>query len=297
MLERPFANPRETCAALMRSLTLVCVVVAGALGSALPAKAADGVHQQTIPRRFDWSFAGVAGHYDKAQLQRGFKVYKEVCSSCHSLKMVAFRNLAEPGGPLFTQAEALATAQSYKVKDGPNDAGDMFERPGRLSDRFPPPFPNEQAARAALSGAYPPDMSVLAKARGYSRGFPTFLLDALPGFAYQEHGVDYIASLLTGYSDAPKDVELPPGQYYNIYMPGRRIGMPPPLADGAVTYDDKTPQTVEQYAKDVSAFLMWTAEPHLQDRKRTGLWAVSFLIVFAGLLYFTKRRIWEGVSH
>ena len=296
MLERRRSKHRENWIVSMRSFRSAAIIIM-ALGFAFPAYAQGESAHPVTPRRFDWSFAGISGRYDAEQLRRGFKVYKEVCSSCHSLKMIAFRNLAEPGGPEFSQAEALAIAASYKVKDGPNDAGDYYERPGRLSDTFPPPFPNEQAAKAALAGAYPPDMSVLAKARGYSRGFPTFLLDALPGFAYQEHGVDYIASLLMGYSDAPHGVELPPGQYYNVYMPGRRIGMPPPLADGSVTYDDKTPQTTEQYSKDVSAFLMWTAEPHLQDRKRVGFWAVSFLIVFAGLLYFTKRRIWEGVPH
>jgi ubiquinol-cytochrome c reductase cytochrome c1 subunit len=256
-----------------------------------------GAHQTAIPLAQSWSFAGMFGRYDKAQLRRGLQVYREVCANCHSLKMIAFRNLAEPGGPELSQAEVKSIAESYKVKDGPNDAGDMFERPGRLSDRFPPPFPNEQAARAALAGAYPPDMSVLAKARGFSRGFPKFLLDGLPGLSYQEQGVDYIVALLGGYEEAPAGVTLTPGQYYNIYMPGRRTGMPPPLADGSVTYDDGAPQTVEQYAKDVSAFLMWTAEPHLDSRKRVGLGVVSFLLVFAGLLYFTKRKIWSDVSH
>jgi len=269
-----------------------------ALTCGAPAFAEEDVaHQSATPPRQSWSFAGASGRFDKAQLRRGLKVYREVCASCHSLKMVAFRNLGEPGGPELSPAEVKALAESYKIKDGPNDAGDMFDRPGRPSDRFPPPFANEQAARAALAGAYPPDMSVLAKARGYPRGFPKFVFDALPGFSYQEQGVDYIAALLGGYRDPPKGVTLSPGQYYNIYMPGRRTGMPPPLADGAVTYDDGTPQTSEQYAKDVSAFLMWTAEPHLEDRKRVGLGVVAFLLVFAGLLYYTKRKIWANVAH
>ncbi|PWB82550.1 MAG: cytochrome c1 [Methylocystaceae bacterium] len=260
------------------------------------AMAEDG-HGQPKPPRQQWSFAGAFGSYDKGQLRRGFKVYKEVCSSCHSIGLLAFRNLSEKGGPELSEADAKALAESYKIKDGPNDAGDYYERPGRLSDRFPPPFPNEQAARAALNGAYPPDMSVLAKARGYSRGFPLFLADALPGFAYQEHGVDYITALLDGYADTPKGVTLPPGQYYNLYMPGRRTGMPPPLSDGAVTYDDGSPQTVAQYAKDVSAFLMWAAEPHLEERKQVGLRVVGFLIVLSALVYFTKRKIWAKVEH
>ena len=253
-------------------------------------------HERT-PKRFDWSFAGAFGRYDKAQLRRGFKVYKEVCSSCHSIKMLAFRNLSQPGGPEFPEKEVEALAASYKIKDGPNQAGEYFDRPGRPSDRFPPPFANEQAARAALAGNYPPDMSVLAKARGYSRGFPLFLFDALPGFSYQEHGVDYITSLMEGYEDPPPDVKLPEGQFYDPYMPGRRIGMPPPLSDGVVTYDDGAPQTIDQYAKDVAAFMMWVAEPHLESRKRVGLGVVAFLLVFVGLLYFTKRRIWSNVPH
>ncbi len=228
-------------------------------------------HEQK-PKRFDWSFAGAFGRYDKAQLRRGFKVYKEVCSSCHSIKMLAFRNLSQPGGPEFPEKEVEALAASYKIKDGPNQAGEYFDRPGRPSDRFPPPFANEQAARAALAGNYPPDMSVLAKARGYSRGFPLFLFDALPGFSYQEHGVDYITSLMEGYEDPPPDVKLPDGQFYDPYMPGRRIGMPPPLSDGVVTYEDGAPQTIDQYAKDVAAFMMWVAEPHLEVAQASRAW-------------------------
>jgi ubiquinol-cytochrome c reductase cytochrome b/c1 subunit len=269
--------------------------------AAPPAKEKEASHEsarhEEKPKRFDWSFAGAFGHYDKAQLRRGFKVYKEVCSSCHSIKMLAFRNLSQPGGPEFSEKEVEALAASYKVKDGPNESGEYYDRPARPSDRFPPPFANEQAARAALAGNYPPDMSVLAKARGYSRGFPLFLFDALPGFSYQEHGVDYIVSLMEGYEDTPPDVNMPEGQFYDPYMPGRRIGMPPPLSDGVVTYDDGAPQTIDQYAKDVAAFMMWVAEPHLESRKRVGLGVIAFLLVFVGLLYYTKRKIWTDVPH
>lgn len=289
---------RTTPAIIPRMKTLLALLaLTFAFVSPAAPVAAQGSHQTATPSRQDWSFSGVFGRFDKAQLRRGLKVYREVCASCHSLKMIAFRNLAEPGGPELTPDQAKTIAESYKVKDGPNDAGDMFERPGRLSDRFPPPFPNEQAARAALAGAYPPDMSVLAKARGYPRGFPKFLFDALPGFSYQEQGVDYMVALLGGYHEPPAGVTLAPGQYYNAYMPGQRTGMPPPLADGAVTYDDGTPQTSEQYAKDIAAFLMWTAETHLDDRKRVGLGVVAFLVMFAGLLYFTKKKIWSNVAH
>ncbi len=263
---------------------------------AAPAVAQEGHHEKK-PETHGWTFAGFFGHYDKPQLRRGFKVYKEVCSTCHSIKMLAFRNLGQPGGPEFSEKEVAELAATYKVKDGPNDAGEYYDRPARPSDRFPPPVAKEQAARAAMSGAYPPDMSVLVKARGYGRGFPTFLLDALPGLSYQEHGSDYVASLLKGYTEAPHGVTVPEGQYYNAYMPGNRIGMPPPLSDGAVTYDDGSPQTVDQYSKDVTAFLMWVAEPHLEARKHIGQGVLAFLIIFALLLYFTKRKIWSNVAH
>lgn len=274
-------------------------VFAATLSSASPsaASSSDPAKHEETPLRYEWSFAGVFGRYDKAQLRRGFKVYKEVCATCHSIKMLAFRNLGQPGGPEFSPEEVKALAESYKIKDGPNEAGEYYERPGRPSDRFPSPFANEQAARTALGGSNPPDMSVLAKARGYSRGFPWFLLDALPGFSYQEHGVDFIVSLMEGYADPPPDTQLPPGQFYDPYMPGRRIGMPPPLVDGVVAYDDGAPQTIDQYAKDVAAFMMWTAEPHLNARKSTGLAVLSFLIVFAGMLYFVKKKIWSNVAH
>lgn len=248
-----------------------------------------------MPPRQDWSFAGFTGKYDKGQLQRGFKVYREVCASCHGLSLVAFRNLAEPGGPGFSTGQVQALAAEYKVQDGPDDSGEMFERPGRPADRFPSPFPNEEAARAANGGAYPPDMSLLAKARSYSRGFPWFLIDSLPGFAYQEHGVDYIHAILVGYHEAPADMVLQPGQYYNEYMPGHRIAMAKPIEDGQVEYTDGTPATVDQYGKDVAAFMMWAAEPKLEARKKMGLSVMLFLLVFAGLLYATKKKVWSGL--
>ncbi|PPD45936.1 MAG: cytochrome c1 [Methylocystis sp.] len=283
---------------MKRRLFVSCLSGAALLMSFLAAPAlAESGHHEKRPEAHEWSFAGALGRFDRAQLRRGFKVYKEVCSTCHSVKLLAFRNLSQPGGPEFSEKEVVELAASYKVRDGPNDSGEYFERPARPSDRVPPPFANEQAARAAMSGAYPPDMSVLVKARGYGRGFPTFLFDAIPGFSYQEHGVDYVASLLKGYSEPPHDMKIPDGQYYNAYMAGNRIGMPPPLSDGAVTYDDGAPQTVDQYARDVTAFMMWVAEPHLEARKRIGLGVISFLIVFAGLLYFTKRKIWSNVAH
>ncbi|WP_319796704.1 cytochrome c1 [Nitrobacter sp.] len=243
------------------------------------------------PPSLNWSFAGPFGKFDQAQLQRGYKVYKEVCSACHSMNLVHYRNLTDPGGPGFSVAQAAALAAEIQVKDGPNDAGDMFERPGRIADRFPSPFPNENAARTANGGAAPPDLSLMAKARGYERGFPQFIFDAFTQF--QEKGPNYIHALLTGFEDTPpQGFALPEGSFYNRYFPGHAIKMPNPLSDDQITYDDGTPQKVDQYATDVAAFLMWAAEPKLEERKRIGFQVMIFMVVFAGLLYFTKRAVW-----
>jgi cytochrome c1 len=263
--------------------------------SALGASAASA-QEQELPPKQHWSFAGPFGLYDPAQLQRGFKIYKEVCSTCHSIKLLAFRNLADPGGPGFTEAQAATIAAGYQITDGPNDKGEMFQRPGKLADHFPPPFPNDQAARAALGGALPPDMSVLAKARSVERGFPWFIFDAFT--QYQEDGPDYIHAILNGYEDPPPaGVTLPPGAQFNRYFPGHAIGMPKPLSDGQVEYTDGTPMTIDQYGRDVAAFLMWAAEPTLDARKRLGFQVFIFLIVLSGLLYFTKRKMWYEVKH
>jgi ubiquinol-cytochrome c reductase cytochrome c1 subunit len=273
-----------------RALGLAGLALGAVLTAASAAFAAGGHVEK--PPRMEWTFAGPFGFYDDAQLQRGFKVYREVCSACHSMKKLSFRNLAEPGGPGFTEDQVKALAAEYTVQDGPNDAGEMFERPGRPSDRFPSPFPNEQAARAAMGGAYPPDMSVLAKARTYTVGFPGFIFDIFT--QYQENGVDYIHALLAeGYVDPPADFKLAEGTNYNKFMPGNQIAMAMPLVDGQVEYTDGTPQTVDQYSRDVSAFLMWAAEPHLEARKELGFKVMIFLIVFATLLYFTKKKVWK----
>jgi len=272
-------------------------VIAVALAAALSgfAMRAASAQEAAAPPRQHWSFAGPFGTYDTAQLQRGFKIYKEVCSNCHSLKLIAFRNLADLGGPAFSEAQAATIAAGYQITDGPNDQGQMFQRPGRLADFFPAPFPNDQAARAALGGGLPPDMSVLAKARSYEAGFPWFIVDAFT--QYQEDGPDYIHAILNGYTDAPAGFTLPPGGQYNKYFPGHAIAMPKPLSDGQVEYTDGTPATVDQYGRDVAAFLMWAAEPTLDARKRLGFQVMIFLIVFAGLLYFTKKRVWHAVLH
>jgi len=272
-------------------LTAALAVCTATLG----ARITHAQEETPIPPRQHWSFAGPFGLYDTAQLQRGFKIYREVCSTCHSMKLLAFRNLADPGGPDFTEAQAATIAAGFQVTDGPNDKGEMFQRPGKLADRFPPPFPNDQAARAALGGALPPDMSVLAKARGAEQGFPWFVFDAF--IQYQEEGPDYIHALLNGYEDPPPGFALPPGAQYNKYFPGHAIGMPKPLSDGQVEYTDGTPTTVDQYGRDVAAFLMWAAEPKLDARKTLGFQVFIFLIVLTALLYFTKKRVWHAVKH
>jgi ubiquinol-cytochrome c reductase cytochrome b/c1 subunit len=274
----------------MTKRTALSFAIALTLGAALaaPAMAAEGTPH---PPRNKWSFAGPFGTFDRAQLQRGFKVYREVCSVCHSLELLSFRNLAEPGGPGYSAAQAASVASEYKIPDI-DDSGQPTDRPGRPADTFPKPFPNDKAA-IATHGAVPPDMSVLAKARTYERGFPWFLLDIFSQF--QEEGPDYIVALMQGYEDAPKDFALPQGAYYNKYFPGHTIRMRPPLSDGQVTYDDGSPQTVQQYAKDIAAFLMWAAEPHMEQRKRIGFQVMIFLIVLSGLLYFTKKKVWHDV--
>ncbi|OYW34655.1 MAG: cytochrome c1 [Rhizobiales bacterium 12-66-7] len=268
--------------------------VAAALVFGAPARAAEGGHDD-LPHRESWSFAGPFGSFDQGQLQRGFKVFREVCASCHSANFFYFRNLAQPGGPGFSEAQAKAVASEYQITDGPNDQGEMFQRPGRLSDQWPAPFPNDQAARVANGGALPPDFSVLAKARASHVGFPGFILDAFT--QYQEGGVDYIHALLTGYVDPPEGTKVQPGLHYNKYFPGHQIAMPKPISDGQVEYTDGTPATLDNYSRDVSAFMMWMAEPHLDARKRIGFQVMIFLFVFAGLLYFTKKKVWKDVAH
>jgi ubiquinol-cytochrome c reductase cytochrome b/c1 subunit len=266
----------------------VAALLAGPTSPQPAAAQSQDAHATPQPPKVEWSFSGPFGTFDRAQLQRGFKVYREVCQVCHGLKLLAFRNLSALG---FSEAQVKAIAAEYKVQDGPNDAGEMFEREGRPADTFPLPWPNENAARARYNGV-PPDFSVLAKARTYERGFPWFIFDFLT--QYQEHGPDYIHALLVGYREPPPGFELPPGTFYNAYFPGHAIAMPPPLTPRQVEYTDGTPTTIDQYAKDVTAFMMWAAEPHMEARKRIGFQVIIFLIVFGGLLYFTKQRVWAN---
>ena len=224
----------------------------------------------------DWSFKGLFGKFDRGSLQRGYQVYTEVCSSCHSMKYVSYRNLAEKGGPEFTESQVKAIAASFEVMDGPNADGEMFTRPGKLSDKFVMPYENEKAAQAANGGAYPPDMSVLVKARG--------------------GGANYIYSLLQGYEDPPIGITLDEGVHYNKYMYGNKIKMANPLSDGLVEYADGTEATVEQMSKDITTFLMWAAEPHLEARHQMGFKAILYLIILTILVYFSMKRIWSRIE-
>ncbi len=224
----------------------------------------------------DWTFKGLFGKFDRASLQRGYQVYTEVCAACHSMKYLSYRNLSEKGGPEFSVAQAKAIAASFEVTDGPNADGEMFQRPGKLSDKFVMPYENVKAAEAANGGAYPPDMSVLVKARG--------------------GGVDYIYSLLQGYEEAPSGMVLDDGVHYNKYMYGNKIKMSAPLSDGIIEYSDGTNASVEQMSKDVTTFLMWAAEPSLEARHQMGFKAIVYLIILTILVYFSMKRIWSRVK-
>ena len=245
------------------------------------------------PHNMEWSFSGPLGNYDRAQLQRGLKVYKEVCSACHSLDLVAFRTLTDLG---YSEDQVKTFAAEYEIEAGPDKDGNMYMRPGIPSDYFPAPFENAEQAAASNNGAAPPDLSLMAKARGITRGFPTFVFDMFT--QYQEGGPDYIYSLLTGYEEAPEGVEIPAGGHYTPYFANAAaLAMAPPLSDGIVTYDDGAPETLDQYAKDISAFLMWTAEPKLEARKQTGLTVMVFLVILTVLVYLTKKSIYARKPH
>ncbi len=238
---------------------------------ALPVVAASAADAPK-PAKQDWSFSGPFGTYDRNALQRGFQIYKEVCSACHSLYQVYYRNLEALG---YNEAEIKALAASVEVQDGPNDNGEMFMRPGRPYDRFKSPFANSQAARAANNGAMPVDLSVITKARA--------------------HGPDYVYALLTGYKAAPAGVTVLDGMNYNSAFGGQQIAMGAPLAEGAITFADGTKATVPQMAKDVTTFLTWAAEPEMEERKKLGFKVILFLLVMTGVLYAAKRKIWSQI--
>ena len=232
--------------------------------------------EKTELLKTDWSFNGLFGKFDRGSLQRGYQVYSEVCASCHSMKYLSYRNLSEKGGPEFSIEQAKAIAASFEITDGPNADGEMFERPGKLSDKFLMPYANEKEAQAANGGAYPPDMSVLAKARS--------------------GGADYLYSVLLGYEEPPSGITLDDGVYYNKYIYGNNIKMAKPLDDDLVEYSDGTIASEEQLAKDVVTFLMWAAEPHLESRHKMGFKAVVYLIILTILVYFSMKKIWSRIE-
>ncbi|MFQ5564241.1 MAG: cytochrome c1 [Parvularculaceae bacterium] len=302
---------------IKRALTVIATL---ALTGAATAFAAGGGAEH--PKHNHWHFAGPFGTYDTDALQRGFQVYRTVCASCHSLDQLSFRNLGQKGGPFYLEEcparvpESVdcsnpnenpivkAIARDYQIEDGPDDTGDMFMREGLPSDRFPSPFANPQQARFANNGALPPDLSLIIKAR--------------------HNGPDYVYSLLTGFEETPPTVELAPGQYYNPYFtgdmsqflkpeyldaeghplpnvdipPGGPLAMAPPLFDGMVDYvDEDTPETVEQYARDIVEFLTWTSEPKMEARKKLGIMTIAYLLILTGVLYWSYREIWVRVEH
>ena len=238
---------------------------------------AEGGHGPELKKQ-EWSFNGIFGTFDRGALQRGYQVYKEVCSSCHSLSLLSYRNLSQPGGPEFSPAQVKVLAAEVDVVDGPNEEGEMFERPGRASDKFVSPYPNDEAARAANGGALPPDLSLITKAR--------------------KDGSNYLYSLMVGYAEeAPADMEIRDGMSYNPYFPGHQIGMPAPLSEEAVEYTDGTKPTLENHAKDVTTFLTWAAEPNMEERKTLGFKVLIYLIILSFLLYLTNKKMWARIKH
>lgn len=252
----------------MRALIAAGAVIAGIALSAPALASGDSAHAPAS----NWSFNGLFGTFDRGALQRGFQVYSEMCSACHSLRLMSYRNLSDIG---FKDDQVKKIAAAVEVTDGPNDEGEMFERPGRPSDRFKSPFANANAARAANNGAFPPDLTLMVKAR--------------------VGGADYLHALLTGYREAPKSFKLSEGMNYNAMFPGHQIAMPPPISADGVEYADGTKATVDQMARDVTTFLAWAAEPEMEERKRLGVKVMLFLLVLTGMLYALKRKVWADI--
>lgn len=280
----------------MQRLNIARTVILAVLASFAGLAGAQAASKGKTPDHQHWHFSGPFGKFDQAALQRGYQVYETVCSSCHGLELLSFRNLGQKGGPFYLDhcpagvpdtidcsdpnqnpvVKAIAENYRFQVTDGPDDFGEMFQRAPLLSDRFPGPFANDQIARLANNNAYPVDLSLITKARHY--------------------GPDYVYALLTKYKDAPADVTVAPGQYYNPYFPGGVLSMAPPLSDDMIEYSDGSPQTKEQYAKDVTEFLMWAAEPKMEARKSLGIMAMIYLVILAGILYWSYRKIWADVK-
>ncbi len=242
------------------------------------------------PEVQDWTFKGLFGTFDRASVQRGYQVYKEVCAACHSLNLIKFRNLADIG---YSEAQVKALAAEYEIEDGPNDDGEMFMRKRTPSDPMPSPFPNAKAAAAANGGKAPPDLSLITKAR--AQGGDSVIKVSMKHPGGFTIGADYVYALLTGYEEAPDGFEMPPGGSYNKYFPGHVIAMAPPLVEEGVEFSDGTKATVSQMAHDVTMFLAWTAEPELEARKRLGVKVMLFLLALTGMLYALKRKIWSDI--
>ena len=319
--------------------TLRAAALAASLLTILPAGTALAASEGAEIARQKWTFSGLLGHYDQGQLQRGYKIYTEVCAACHSMSLIKFRNLGDKGGPAFSEPQVKQLAsEADKIADTPDEQGKPRRRTRIPSDPFPAPYINEQQARSTNNGALPPDLSVIAKARAIEGSTPWFkeplhwLTDIATG--YQEAGPDYIHAVLTGYGEAPLYLDdgkghlvaLTKGQsnpkavacasidkgqdgkpdqciarlkdlHYNAAFPGHQIAMQSPLDKDKVKYDDGTPTTLDQHARDVTAFLMWSADPKLDERKRMGLLVLIYLAITALLLYFAKKRLWAKLDH
>jgi ubiquinol-cytochrome c reductase cytochrome c1 subunit len=255
---------------IKKFIFLITLVVFSSQALASEGSSTEALH----PKKLDWQFEGFFGSFDKQSVQRGYQVYKEVCAACHSMKLVAYRNLQDIG---FSENEVKQIALEYNITDGPDDSGEMFERPALPSDRFVAPYPNEQAARAANGGALPPDLSLIVKAR--------------------HEGANYVYSILTGFAEAPEEFHLNEGKYYNPYFAGRQISMPPPLADdGAVEYKDGTVATREQMAIDIVNFLQFAAEPEMEKRKQMGVKSMIFLAIMTILFMVAKKMVWRKLK-
>lgn len=246
-----------------------------------------------VPERQEWSWTGLLGRFDKDSVKRGYKIYREVCSSCHSMNRMYFRNISSIG---FTNEEVDKIAKSYDVVDGPNDEGYRYYREGKVSDKFVNPYENENLARAANGGAYPPDLSLIVKSRAVGKyNIAVNLYDWMLGYGTSS-GADYVYSLLTGFQDKPDHFDLPEGKYYNKFFPGNAISMAPPLNNEIVEYEDGTPASISQHARDITTFLAWASEPELDTRKNMGVFVVLYLIFFSILLFFYKKKIWKDVK-
>ena len=250
---------------ILRIFTLIFIILPSIVFAA-------GGSDQKIPKH-DWSFTGLTGTFDQSAIQRGYKVYREVCSGCHSMNLLYYRDLIDIG---FSEDQVKVIASDYTVIDGPNDEGEMFERPAKPSDRFVSPYANDQEARISNNGSYPPDLSVIVKAR--------------------KNGADYLYNLLLGYGEPPQDFELSEGMYYNKWYEGHQISMAQPLDDEYVDYDDGTDNSLPQLAEDVVTYLAWSAEPELEVRKNLGIKVILFFLITGLLFYLMKIRLWKDVS-